>query len=130
MRAVSAGRDIGDRNEFAESVVVQAVGGEKVFDGCQYQACHIHCVVLPACTLSPAPVQKYPIFFGLMLLLVSCGGLSRGGVGSCKTGSGGALLASGSVTPGMEGMRGGRERAVAGTAKSPAREVRARPCMT
>lgn len=37
------------------------------------------------------------------------GGLSSGGVGTCSTGSGGALEVKGSVTPGMLGMRGGRE---------------------
>lgn len=58
--------------------------------------------------LSPAPVQKYPIFLGLILLGVK-GGLFSGGVGNCNTGNGGALLASGSVTPGTEGISGGRE---------------------
>lgn len=38
------------------------------------------------------------------------GGLSSGGVGTCNTGSGGALLVKGSVTPGIVGMSGGRER--------------------
>jgi hypothetical protein len=41
------------------------------------------------------------------------GGLSSGGVGSCKIGRGGALLERGSVTPGIVGMSGGRLRAVA-----------------
>ena len=45
-----------------------------------------------------------------MLLLLK-GGLSSGGVGTCKIGKGGAFVVSGSVTPGMEGIRGGRERA-------------------
>jgi hypothetical protein len=40
-----------------------------------------------------------------MLLGVN-GGLGSGGVGSCKMGSGGALLARGSVTPGILGIRG------------------------
>jgi hypothetical protein len=38
------------------------------------------------------------------------GGLSSGGVGTCKIGNGGALVVKGSVTPGMLGMRGGKER--------------------
>lgn len=58
--------------------------------------------------LSPAPVQKYPIFLGWMLLGVK-GGLSKGGVGNCKTGRGGALLAKGSVTPGIDGINGGKD---------------------
>lgn len=36
-------------------------------------------------------------------------GLGSGGVGICKIGKGGALLARGSVTPGMEGIKGGRD---------------------
>lgn len=59
------------------------------------------------CLLSPAPVQKYPIFLGLRLV-TSKGGLSNGGVGTCKMGKGGALEAKGSVTPGIAGIRGGR----------------------
>lgn len=43
-----------------------------------------------------------------MLLAVN-GGLARGGVGSCRIGNGGALLARGSVTPGMDGIKGGRD---------------------
>lgn len=43
------------------------------------------------------------------MLLPSHGGDSRGGVGICRIGSGGALELRGSVTPGMEGMRGGRD---------------------
>jgi hypothetical protein len=39
-------------------------------------------------------------------------------VGTCRIGRGGALLESGSVTPGMEGIRGGRESAVAVVAKT------------
>jgi hypothetical protein len=38
------------------------------------------------------------------------GGLSSGGVGTCKIGKGGALVVKGSVTPGMDGIRGGKER--------------------
>jgi hypothetical protein len=38
------------------------------------------------------------------------GGLSRGGVGICRIGSGGALLDKGSVTPGIVGMSGGKLR--------------------
>lgn len=38
------------------------------------------------------------------------GGLSRGGVGTCRMGRGGALVVRGSVTPGMEGIKGGSER--------------------
>jgi hypothetical protein len=50
-------------------------------------------------------VKKYPIFFGLMLLPVNPG-LVSGGVGSCSTGRGiEAPLTSGSVTPGIDGMR-------------------------
>ena len=62
------------------------------------------------CWLSPAPVQKYPIFFGLILLAVK-GGVSSGGVGTCKMGSGGALDVKGSVTPGIDGIKGGRDKA-------------------
>jgi hypothetical protein len=57
--------------------------------------------------LSPEPVQMYPIFLGLMLDAVK-GGLSSGGVGSWRMGRGGALEAKGSVTPGIDGIRGGR----------------------
>lgn len=48
-------------------------------------------------------------------------GLSRGGVGICKIGRGGALLVSGSVTPGIEGIKGGSEsdRDTAGAARRP-----------
>lgn len=60
---------------------------------------------IPACSLSPAPVQKYPIFFGLMLLPVKPG-LLRGGVGSCRTGRGiERPLTIGSVTPGIDGIK-------------------------
>jgi hypothetical protein len=38
------------------------------------------------------------------------GGLSSGGVGSCRIGRGGALEARGSVTPGMAGITGGKLR--------------------
>jgi len=38
------------------------------------------------------------------------GGLSSGGVGICKIGKGGAFSVRTSVTPGMLGIRGGRER--------------------
>lgn len=38
------------------------------------------------------------------------GGLSSGGVGTCKIGKGGALVVKASVTPGIVGMRGGKER--------------------
>lgn len=65
--------------------------------------------VLPLWNLSAEPVQKYPIFLGLMSLGVK-GGLSRGGVGTCKIGKGGAFVVRASVTPGMVGMRGGKER--------------------
>lgn len=51
------------------------------------------------------------------MLLASKGGLSSGGVGICKIGRGGALLVKGSVTPGIKGINGGRERDKAGTAK-------------
>jgi hypothetical protein len=37
------------------------------------------------------------------------GGLSSGGVGTCKIGKGGALVVKGSVTPGIVGIRGGKE---------------------
>ena len=73
--------------------------------------------------LSPAAVQKYPIFLGLMFWLPVKGGLSRGGVGTCKIGKGGALVERGSVTPGMDGMRGGRERALAVPARSAEKRV-------
>lgn len=63
---------------------------------------------VPAWILSPAPVQKYPIFLGFKSLPWN-GGLTRGGVGSCRIGRGGALLVSGSVTPGMVGINGGKE---------------------
>jgi hypothetical protein len=43
-----------------------------------------------------------------MLLAVN-GGLATGGVGTCRIGNGGALLAMGSVMPGMVGIKGGRE---------------------
>lgn len=59
--------------------------------------------------LSPAPVQKWPTFLGLMLE-TSKGGLSKGGVGIWRMGKGGARPTRGSVTPGMAGIRGGRER--------------------
>jgi hypothetical protein len=59
------------------------------------------------CWLSPAPVQKYPIFLGLILEPTK-GGLANGGVGTCKIGSGGAFEAKGTVTPGITGIRGGR----------------------
>ena len=64
---------------------------------------------IPLWNLSPEPVQKYPIFLGLMSLGVK-GGLSSGGVGTCKIGKGGAMVVKGSVTPGIVGMRGGKER--------------------
>jgi hypothetical protein len=38
------------------------------------------------------------------------GGLSNGGVGTCRMGRGGALVVKASVTPGMLGIRGGKER--------------------
>jgi hypothetical protein len=38
------------------------------------------------------------------------GGLSNGGVGTCRIGKGGALVVRASVTPGIVGMRGGKER--------------------
>ena len=38
------------------------------------------------------------------------GGLSSGGVGTCRIGKGGALVVKASVTPGMVGIRGGKER--------------------
>ena len=65
--------------------------------------------LLPLWNLSAEPVQKYPIFFGLMSLGVN-GGLSRGGVGTCRIGRGGALVVRASVTPGMVGMSGGKDR--------------------
>ena len=46
---------------------------------------------------------------GLILLGVK-GGLSSGGVGTCRIGRGGAFVVRGSVTPGMDGMSGGSER--------------------
>jgi hypothetical protein len=46
---------------------------------------------------------------GLISLGVN-GGLSSGGVGTCRIGNGGALVVRASVTPGMVGMRGGKER--------------------
>lgn len=46
---------------------------------------------------------------GLISLGVN-GGLSNGGVGTCKMGKGGALVVRASVTPGMLGIRGGKER--------------------
>ena len=45
------------------------------------------------------------------MLLAVKGGLSSGGVGTCRMGSGGALDVKGSVTPGIDGIKGGRERA-------------------
>jgi hypothetical protein len=57
------------------------------------------------------------------MLLEVKGGLSRGGVGICRMGSGGALLASGSVTPGMLGIRGGKESAKVGVAKRDAHKA-------
>ena len=45
------------------------------------------------------------------MLLAWKGGLSSGGVGTCRIGSGGAFDVRGSVTPGMDGMSGGRDRA-------------------
>jgi hypothetical protein len=74
--------------------------------------------------LSPAPVQKYPIFFGLMLLAVN-GGDAKGGVGTCKIGKGGALLARGSVTPGIEGISGGRDNCGSGSGVETLRAARA-----
>jgi hypothetical protein len=65
-------------------------------------------ISLPACSLSPAPVQKYPIFFGLMLLPVK-GVDGKGGVGTCKIGRGGAFETMGSVIPGIVGISGGRD---------------------
>jgi hypothetical protein len=44
------------------------------------------------------------------MLLGVKGGLSNGGVGTCKIGRGGALVVNGSVTPGIEGMSGGSDR--------------------
>jgi hypothetical protein len=44
------------------------------------------------------------------MLLGVKGGLSSGGVGTCKIGRGGALVVNGSVTPGIEGISGGRDR--------------------
>lgn len=43
------------------------------------------------------------------MLLPSHGGDGRGGVGSCRIGRGGAFSETGSVTPGMAGIRGGKE---------------------
>ena len=63
---------------------------------------------MPACSLSPAAVQKYPIIFGLISLPVK-GGLGNAGVGTWRTGSGGARLLIGSVKPGTDGIKGGNE---------------------
>lgn len=41
------------------------------------------------------------------------GGLSKGGEGNCRIGRGGMLDDKGSVTPGMEGIKGGNEMALA-----------------
>ena len=64
--------------------------------------------ILPLCLLSPAPAKKYPIFLGFKSLLVK-GGLASAGVGTWRTGNGGAFCAIGSVNPGTEGISGGRE---------------------
>jgi hypothetical protein len=52
------------------------------------------------------------------------GGLLRGGVGTCRMGRGGALEERGSVTPGIEGISGGRLRAEVCVAKRPTRVLR------
>jgi hypothetical protein len=51
------------------------------------------------------------------MLLGVKGGLSRGGVGICKIGRGGAPLVKGSVTPGTRGMSGPSDRALMGEVK-------------
>jgi hypothetical protein len=66
-------------------------------------------IAIPLWNLSADPVQKYPIFLGWISLGVK-GGLSSGGVGTCKIGNGGALVVRGSVTPGIDGIRGGKDR--------------------
>ena len=48
-------------------------------------------------------------FLGLIFLLTLWGGLANGGVGTCRIGKGGAFLDRGTVTPGILGIKGGRE---------------------
>lgn len=81
MRRIAAGRNISQPNELSERIVVKTVGCEEVYTKDQYCATTTKWDSLPAWMLSPAPVQKYPIFLGLMLLPTK-GGDGNGGVGS------------------------------------------------
>lgn len=51
------------------------------------------------------------------------GGLSSGGIGTCKMGREGEFSVRGSVTPGIDGIRGGKDNAVTPRAEIDTRAV-------
>lgn len=112
MRAVTTWWHISKPDESAKGVIVKGVDSKKICisSGSPSSRLRYHEVKndKPLFWLFPEAVQKYPIFFGFKSLPTK-GGLASGGVGTCRIGSGGALLVIGGVTPGIKGMRGGSE---------------------
>lgn len=107
MRRVATGWDISEIDDCAKGVLlrlVQALNQEGLL---VLTSSKLTVTKKSLCSLSPAPVQKCPIFLGLIFLTAN-GGLLNGGVGTCKMGNGGAFEDKGSVTPGIEGIKGGR----------------------
>ena len=83
MWRITTSRDVRHLDNSAEGVLSSVTGYYTKYQGSKLilTSSKLTVVRKSAWILSPAPVQKYPIFLGLMLEAVN-GGLSRGGVGS------------------------------------------------